>query len=78
MVTKTDDVHEEELRVEEGNGVPAASSSNSNSMLESCCSSPSVVTLTQKVGSIIQFRVMISTFPSFMMIYICNFSKIMS
>lgn len=49
MVTKTDDVHEEELRVEEGNGVPAASSSNSNSMLESCCSSPSVVTLTQKV-----------------------------
>lgn len=49
MVTKTDDVHEEELRVEEGNGVPAASSSNSNSMLESCCSSPSVVTLTQKL-----------------------------
>ncbi|KAJ8442447.1 hypothetical protein Cgig2_022330 [Carnegiea gigantea] len=49
MVTKTDDVHEEELRVEEGNGVPAASSSNSNSVLESCCSSPSVVTLTQKL-----------------------------
>uniref|UniRef100_A0A7C9EK20 Uncharacterized protein n=1 Tax=Opuntia streptacantha TaxID=393608 RepID=A0A7C9EK20_OPUST len=48
MVAKTDAVHEEELRVEEGNGIPAAAS-DSKSMIESCCSSPSVVTLTQKL-----------------------------